>query len=192
MIENNPQDVSSAFEILLEEVEAEIDFVNTVGAKAFNSGDHERAKEALERVQVLKAFRDRISELRGEWDEIAAKAEQQDDEETKEERRQRGRLRKGIRTAEAEYYVPILHALVEMGGSAKVNDVLERVFNVMKPRFKPVDVEVLPSNKEPRWRNAAQWARYSMVKQGLLIADSPHSVWEISDEGRRWLAEHVS
>jgi len=192
MIENNPQDVSSAFEILLEEVEAEIEFVNNVGAKAFSSGNHERAKEALERVQVLKTFRDRISELRREWDEIAAKAEQQDDEETKEERRQRGRLRKGIRTAEAEYYVPILNALVEMGGSAKVNDVLERVFNVMKPRLKPVDLEVLPSNKEPRWRNAAQWARHTLVTEGLLIAESPHGVWEISDKGRRWLKERAS
>ena len=31
MIENNPEDVSSGFEILLEEVEAEIDFVSGVG-----------------------------------------------------------------------------------------------------------------------------------------------------------------
>ena len=35
MIENNPSNVSSAFEMLLEEVEAEIDFVNNVGSKAF-------------------------------------------------------------------------------------------------------------------------------------------------------------
>ena len=31
MIENNPSNVSSAFEILLEEVEAEIDFVTRIG-----------------------------------------------------------------------------------------------------------------------------------------------------------------
>jgi hypothetical protein len=33
MIENNPSNVSSAFEMLLEEVEAEIDFVNGVGPR---------------------------------------------------------------------------------------------------------------------------------------------------------------
>lgn len=32
MIKNNPTNVEAAFEILLEEVEAEIDFVNAVGA----------------------------------------------------------------------------------------------------------------------------------------------------------------
>jgi len=46
MIENNPSNVSSAFEMLLEEVEAEIDFVNGVGAKAFEGRDQDKAKEA--------------------------------------------------------------------------------------------------------------------------------------------------
>ena len=34
------------------------------------------------------------------------------------------------------------------------------------------------------WRDAAQWARNSMVAEGLLKADSPRGVWEISDKGR--------
>jgi len=34
MIENNPTNVSAAFEILLEEVETEIDFIDRVGANA--------------------------------------------------------------------------------------------------------------------------------------------------------------
>ena len=40
-----------------------------------------------------------------------------------------------------------------------------------------------------RWRNAAQWARHSMVKDGLLKDDSPRGVWEIADKGRTVLAE---
>ena len=48
MIENNPSNVSSAFEMLLEEIEVEIDFVNGVGSKAFDGRDYDKAKEALE------------------------------------------------------------------------------------------------------------------------------------------------
>ena len=44
MIENNPSNVSSAFEMLLEEVETEIDSVNGVGAKAFESREMPRVK----------------------------------------------------------------------------------------------------------------------------------------------------
>lgn len=190
MIENNPQDVSSAFEILLEEVEAEIDFVNNVGSKGFEARDYERAKEALERAGVLTGFRDKLAGLRAEWDALAAAAESQEDEETKAERRDLGRLRKGLRTPESRYRAPILRVLSEMGGSGKAAEVLERVGEIMKPHLKPVDFEPLASSPDnPRWRNAAQWARNSMVNEGLLKRDSPRGVWEISEAGRQWLAD---
>jgi len=56
MIENNPSNVSSAFGMLLEEIEAEIDFVNGVGSKAFEGRDYDKAKEVLERQQPVVAF----------------------------------------------------------------------------------------------------------------------------------------
>ena len=61
MIENNPMNVSSAFKTLLKEVETEIDFVNGVGAKAFEGRDYDRAKEALEQAGGLSAVRDRVA-----------------------------------------------------------------------------------------------------------------------------------
>ena len=188
MIENNPSNVSSAFEMLLEEVEAEIDFVNNVGAKAFAARDYDRAREALERAGTLTAFRDKVAGLRREWDELAAVAESQEDEETKAQRRDLGRLRKGLRTPEAAYYRPILEVLAEMGGSGETGEVLDRVGRKMKSLLKDVDYDPLASEPgNPRWRNAAQWARNSMVREGLLKADSPRGVWQISDKGREML-----
>lgn len=190
MIENNPTNVSSAFEMLLEEVEAEIDFVNNVGSKAFEGRVYERAKEALERAGVLTSFRDRIAALRKEWEDLAAAAEREEDEETRAARRNLGKLRKGLRTPEAAYYHPILMVLERMGGSGKVADVLEKVKQIMKPVLKDVDYEPLASGPDnPRWRNTAQWARNSMIKEGLLKADSPRGVWEIADKGRAMLKE---
>ena len=185
MIENNPINVSTAFEMLLEEVEAEIEFVNNVGAKAFEAPDYDKAKEALEHAGSLTNLRDRVADLHKEWDELAAVAERQEDEQTKAERRDLGRLRRGLRTPESEYYRPILRVLTEMGGSGQVAEVLDRVGEAMKPVLKDVDYDPLASSPDlPRWRNAAQWARNSMVKEGLLKADSPRGVWEISERGR--------
>lgn len=190
MIENNPQDVSSAFEMLLEEVEAEIDFVNGVGSNAFEGRDYDKAKEALERSGTLTAFRDRVAAFRKEWEEMAAVAERDEDEDTRDQRRNLGKLRKGVRTPESAYYRPLLQVLDQMGGSGKVAEVLERVGQIMKPALKKVDYNPLASRPDkPRWRNAAQWARNSMVKEGLLKADSPRGVWEISEAGKRWLAD---
>lgn len=76
-----------------------------------------------------------------------------------------------------------------MGGSGKVSDVLDRVGEIMKPILKDVDYEPLSSSPDnPRWRNAAQWARQAMIYDGLLKNDSPRGIWEISDKGHRLLA----
>lgn len=188
MIENNPQDVASAFEILLEEVEAEIDFINGVGAKAFEARDYERVKEAHERAGVLIAFRDRVATLRTEWDALAAVADREEDDETKAERRNLGRLRKGARTPDKVFRIPILKVLTEMGGSGKVGDILDRLGRAMKPILKDVDYQPLASDPNNlRWRNTAQWARNSMVKDGLLKPDSPRGVWEITEAGKQQL-----
>lgn len=189
MIENDPSNVFSAFEMLLEEVEAEIDFVNGVGAKAFEARDYDKAKEALERTGVLTAFRDKVAGLRREWDDIATVAESHEDEETKADRRNLGRLRRGQRTPESAFYVPILRVLNDMGGSGKVADVLDPVGKLMKPVLKDVDYDPLASNPDNlRWRNAAQWARNNMVNDGLLKRDSPRGVWTITETGKKYLA----
>ena len=60
----------------------------------------------------------------------------------------------------------------------------------MKPILKDVDYDPLASSPDNlRWRNAAQWARNSMVREGLLKADSPRGVWEISDKGQAVLLQ---
>jgi hypothetical protein len=77
-----------------------------------------------------------------------------------------------------------------MGGRGKVADVLDKVGQMMKPILKEVDYDPLASGPDnPRWRNAAQWARNSMVGEGLLNADSPRGIWAIADKGRAMLKD---
>ncbi len=91
---------------------------------------------------------------------------------------------------EEAYFGPILTTLLEEGGRAKMADVLPSVEKRMQGILKKVDYEPLASDQDmPRWRNTAQWARNSMVKDGLLKGDSPRGIWEISHAGRAWLAQ---
>lgn len=163
MIENNPTSVVAAFEMLLEEIEVEIDFANRVGARAFESRDYDRANEALERAAQVTAFRDKIDGLRREWATLFGREEDEEGTEAHTERRNLGR-------------------------SAQVSQVLERVRQRMQGVRRDVDYEPLASEPEiPRWKNTAQWARNSMVKEGLLRNGSPRGVWEISEAGKRFL-----
>ena len=123
MIENNPTSVVAAFDMLLEEIEAEIDFVNGVGARAFEARDYDKAKEALERAAQVTGFRDKADALRREWENLFAREEEEEDSEAHAQRRNLGRLRRGLRTREETYYRPILEALQALGGSAQMSQV---------------------------------------------------------------------
>lgn len=188
---NNPTNVSAAFDMLVEEIEAEIETVNSAGARFFQGGEHDKAQQALEHVQTVVAFRAKVAALRDEWSNaFEMQGSDIDDEETGKARRNLGRLRRGLRTPEAAYYQPILEALKQLGGSAPMNDVLDRVEKAMKGSLKSVDYQPLASDPATtRWRNGAQWARLTLVQQGFMKSDSPRGIWEISEKGSEFVSK---
>jgi hypothetical protein len=98
------------------------------------------------------------------------------------------RLARGVRTPESAFVLPILRAIVDLGGSASMQQVLERVGAAMKDQLRDVDYESLKSDPtHPRWNNTAQWARNTMVTNGLLKNNSPRGVWEITAAGKEYL-----
>ncbi|PJB33945.1 MAG: hypothetical protein CO107_14390 [Deltaproteobacteria bacterium CG_4_9_14_3_um_filter_51_14] len=192
MTEHDTGDVPGAFEMLLEEVDAEISLIKKLATTATEKGEFETAKEAITKAEKDTAFRKRVSDLLEEWNEQLAPfgslPENASEGGKKISRRDLGKLKKGLRTRHDEFYRPILQALMDLGGSAKMRNVLDRVAELMKNKLKPVDHEPLPSDPEAiRWRNTAQWARYILVKNKLLKSDSPHGIWEITPEGSTWL-----
>lgn len=144
----------------------------------------------IEKAERVTNLRNSVADLRDEWDQKLGHNLPQGGAGRDEgvPRKNLGRLRRGLRTNERTFYRPILQALSELGGSAKMRNVIDRVEELMTKQLKPVDYEPLPSDPEAiRWRNTAQWARNSLVKRGLLKGDSPYGTWEITSEGRRYL-----
>jgi len=95
----------------------------------------------------------------------------------------RTKLKRGLRTPETAFYAPILQALDALGGTARTVDVVKRVGEFMADVLTPDDRRPLPSTGLPRWENTTQFARYSMVRSGLLKPNSPRGTWTISAKG---------
>jgi len=95
--------------------------------------------------------------------------------------------REGKPTTEQEYRVPILEALIELGGKGRVRDILEKVETKMKDKLTKVDYEKLPSGAYVQWKNYAMWERLNMIHDGLLKKGSPRGIWEITDKGQKIL-----
>lgn len=87
-----------------------------------------------------------------------------------------------------EYWIPILRYLDEQDGAAHSNDVLEAIGEEMSTILTDKDRQPLRSGAI-RWRNRARFARLRMKERGLLRPSSHRGVWEISDDGLRFLAE---
>ena len=192
MDKHEPTNVLTAFEMLLEEVENEIEFVNSAGARAFVQGDYDEVDAMRGLAQRLTDFRTRAAELRREWQTLAVEFEPtvDADADTQAERRNLGRLKRGMRTPEEAYRLPILTALVELGGGGQTAEVLVRVEREMRGQLLEVDYDPLSSNSNmKRWYNTAQWTRNALVKEGLMKSDSPRGVWEISEEGRKYVTD---
>lgn len=182
-------EVAVAFDMVLEEIENAIAALNREGAQAFEGGKYDIARDLMEKGSQMTAFRDRAKDLQKEWLNIFAAVVPSKPRKPKAPRYKK--LQQGLRTPEDEFRIPILQALVELGGTAPVNDVLVKVETWTSHKLNTYDRQSLPSDPTiPRWRNTAQWARAAMVKEGLLSSNSPRGVWEITDSGREFLERH--
>ena len=78
------------------------------------------------------------------------------------------------------YFGPLLDALRGLGGSAKPDEVVDRVADDLKIADDVLN-ETLPSGGS-RFRNQVAWARFYLVREGL-ISSSKHGVWSLTESG---------
>lgn len=173
--------VEEAFDLLLSELESALRSEDRAGSDAFARGDHEGVRAALARAERIKRVVQAVQDLRRQWSggergEVGTP--------------RRARKRTGAVTHQREYRIPILRALVNVGGSASTSEVLEHIAPVVEPFLTEADRSLLGDGRTVRWCNAAQWERKRMVLAGLLRRDSPRGIWEITEEGRRYLEDH--
>ena len=182
-------EVDTAFEIVLEEIENAIEGLNKDVAKASGSRDYEHVRYLSLTGDQMTDFRDKVYALQKDWS--AKIVYDLPTAETKSKSRKRGkRLSQGLRTREELFRVPILGALVKLGGSAESTTVIKRIGRSLRPDLNQYDMSRLSSSGVLRWENTANWARHEMVKDGLLAANSKRGIWEISEKGIQWLAEN--
>jgi hypothetical protein len=91
----------------------------------------------------------------------------------------------GRRTPQEAFRRPILEAVVELGGKARVPEVLRHVEQKMEGKLTRVDHSKTKSGL-PRWQVYARWLRMRLVHEGLL-SGGERGYWEITAEGRAFL-----
>jgi restriction system protein len=78
------------------------------------------------------------------------------------------------------YFGPLLDALRALGGSAKVDEAVDKVAEDLKIPDEVLN-ETLASGGS-RFRNQVAWARFYLVREGL-VDSSKHGVWSLTEKG---------
>lgn len=185
------RDVLDWFDELVDEIVNAVKATRETASQAVLRGNDDEARLLMEQANAMEICREHVETIRKEWAAIKKISIPRKYTRKNKNASSNSKIKRGERTPEEDYFIPILSVLEAMGGKGKVKDVISRLYNVMKGQFKPADLLMLPKNKTPRWSNAAQWARNSMVYQGLLKSHSPRGVWEISDKGREHLRKEA-
>jgi len=187
----NKNEVHIAFEILLEEIEEVFNVISYEGEKAFKLKDFDKAKQLIENGVKLKTFREQVKELQQKWKNIFDGKVTYRYTRKIAKRKNTERLKRGLRTPENAFIIPILETLIENNRSMEIKKVLKQLSIKMSDTLNQYDKQTLPSDsKQKRWENTSQWARNTMVNNGLLASDSPRGIWEITEKGREYYQEN--
>ena len=82
-----------------------------------------------------------------------------------------------------EYYQPILQALIDLAGTARIAEIESAVRLLMKDRLVKGDLSSMAKGRA-RWQVMIRRARKHMVKEGLLDSDTGME-WKITQQGRK-------
>jgi hypothetical protein len=104
------------------------------------------------------------------------------------EGRKRRRAPAGSLLPEHEYELPILRALQQEGGRAPAREVIAAAGEELAAKLTERDRETLATGAF-RWENRAQFTRLRLKERGLIETGSPRGVWEISEQGKAFLAK---
>lgn len=150
-------EVVPTFDMLLEELDAIVTHLNQQGAQLMQAKDYAQAREVIAKAEGVLVFQAKVKALQEEWVQMAVPPTRKTSKMKKPVKRTMTKLLKqGLRTPNEAFQLPILQALVQLGGVGRVSEVLDLVEKIMKDQLNQYDYQTIPSNpKVLRWRNNA-------------------------------------
>ncbi len=182
------KEVRRSFSSLIKSLEKTIADFSEYSAELYKKENYEQARAARGRIREIKKVKDEIEKQQEQWEKIWNPDSSDAPLQPVRKGKKKKPLPRGLQTPEKEFKLPILQAVEELGGSAAVNEVLQKVFEIMKPRLNSYDLQPIPSHPDRfRWENTSMWCRQRLVEEGLLASQSRRGVWVITEKGRTLL-----
>ena len=133
----------------------------------------DEAQVTLDEAKRITNLQQKVQNLQDEWFIPGS-----------EKRQKKPRIKAEGRTPEWEFRIPILEALIDLGGHAHCQRVKNWIGLEMVNLLTEADRETLSDGKTIRWENSVHWERQALVDEGLLYPSRRMGIWEITPAGR--------
>jgi len=200
--ENQKKEVEKSFKTCQQKIEDYIQSLKKFSSEEILNGSIEEAQKILTQIIPIENSSKELLEYHKDFmSKMIFFGEESPDAPNKKptgsplEDKPKPPLEKKIKSDEKEisssktFRLSILKALIYLGGSARLNEVMDFIERDLKNKMKPGDFEKLKNN-ELKWQKMVKIERDNMTNEGLLSSESSSGTWEIVQKGIDYLSKH--
>jgi len=187
-------EITKSFDSLIESMEELLPELNQQGSELIEKHRYQDAKETISKAEKVIALQNKLETLKEEWLDLELHSletpSSSDEDKQKVSPETEKKFRSQQHTKTKEYLIPILQALVNLGGSAKRQHIFQELENIMSNQLLENDKNPLPSNPSvTRLQRIATSAGKKLRKEGYITFGPKTGVWEITETGRIYLKD---
>jgi len=193
-------EINESFSSLFVNVDNLISEMKQQSSEEILNGTVTAAQKLLEQILPYQTFHEKLKEAKNVFDEIG-EVSQNDIEAVKEkiasldqdqiDKEVEGANQESDITSQINFRIPILKALIYLGGSSEEVEVTEFVKKDMKSKLTKKDFEVPDNENQELWINNLYCETTTMIDEGLLSKESSKNNWEIAQKGIDYLSKYA-
>jgi len=198
------EEITSLFSSLFNNVDSLISDMKLHSSEEILNGSVLEAQKLLSQILPYQNFYEKLVEAKKVYDHLESvpketiqltkeKIESLNQEEIDEEIKEVNVANEVVPdiTTQINFRIPILKALIFLGGSSEETEVTEFVRKEMKNKLTEKDVEIDEGEDKERWLNNLYFETATMIDEGLLIKESSNKSWEIAQKGIDYLSKYA-
>jgi hypothetical protein len=199
-ISDHQEEINETFNSLFGNVDNLISAMKQKSSEEILNGSVVEAQKLLNQILPYQTFYEKLQEAKNVFNQIGSvSAEDIAQAKEKIESLNQEEIDKEVEktngddevTSQINYRIPILKALIFLGGSSEELEVTEFVKKEMKNKFTEKDMEVPEGEEKERWISNLYFETSTMVDEGLLSNEAPKNSWEIAQKGIDYLSKYA-
>jgi hypothetical protein len=205
-INKTKDEIISLFTSLFENVDNLISDMKLSSSDEILNGSLTEAQALLGQIISYQKFHEKLKETKVVFDEINSVSKEdinfvkekietlnqkEIDESIAKDDKKAGENKNVEITSQLSYRIPVLKALIYLGGSSEEVEVTDFVKREFKNKFTKKDLEIPEGEDRENWISNLYFETATMADEGLLIKESSNKKWEIVQKGIDYLSKYA-